>query len=198
MQPPATPREVELRRAEFERLLQPLLKSLYNTALGYVRNPADAEDAVQDTVLRAYRAFGGFQPGTNFKAWLFRILTNYCINRFRRSERAVDAIAYEDVEREAELAGARLLTAADTPEPAIFDDLLDEEVEAAIASLPLEFRIVVVLSDLQDYTYQEIADIAQVPIGTVRSRLFRGRRLLRQALEQYARERGYLREMDGE
>ena len=183
-------------RQEFETLLAPLLKSLYNTALGFTRNPTEAEDAVQETVLRAYRSFEQFKRGTNFKAWVFRILTNHCINRFRRKERGPEAVGYEDVEREAELAGSREQSATAVPETAVFDDLLGEEVQSAIAQLPEEFRVVVILSDLQDYTYREVADFLSIPIGTVRSRLFRGRRLLRELLEDYARERGIVREAD--
>ncbi|NUP99412.1 MAG: sigma-70 family RNA polymerase sigma factor [Armatimonadetes bacterium] len=184
------------RRAEFEAHIEPLLKPLYNTALSYVRNPAEAEDAVQDAVVRAYRAYDQFVPGTNFKAWVFRILTNHCINRFRREERGLEAVGYEDVEREAELAGSRLVPSSTDPDAALFDQMLDQEIQQALSSLPPEFRIVVVLSDLQEYTYQEIADILEVPIGTVRSRLFRARRLMRRALEKYALERGLIRESD--
>lgn len=186
----------ERQRQEFEALLTPLLKPLYNAALGFTRHPSEAEDAVQETVLRAYRSFDQFERGTNFKAWVFRILTNHCINRFRRKERGVDAVGYDDVEREAELAGSREQSPSVAPETAVFDGLLGEEVQSAIATLPEEFRVVVILSDLQDYTYREIADFLSIPIGTVRSRLFRGRRLLRELLDEYARERGIVREAD--
>lgn len=184
------------RRQDFDALVQPLLRPLYNAALGYVRDPVEAEDAVQETVVKAYRSFDQFQQGTNFKAWVFRILTNHCINRFRRSERQPDAVAFDDVEREAELAGSELLSAVTLPDAALMESMLDEEVQLALAKLPDEFRKVVVLSDIQDYTYREIAQILGVPIGTVRSRLFRGRRLLRESLGQYARERGLIEETD--
>lgn len=183
-------------REQFEALIRPLLKPLYNAALGFVRNPADAEDAVQDTILRAYRSFDQFEAGTNFKAWVFRILTNHCINRFRQREREPDAVAYDDVEREAEQTASGEVSATALPEPALFDRMLDEDVQKALDALPLEFRLVVVLSDLQEYTYREIADILGIPIGTVRSRLFRGRRLLRAALAEYALERGMIQESD--
>lgn len=186
----------ERQRQEFEALLAPLLKPLYNAALSFTRHPAEAEDAVQEAVLRAYRSFDQFERGTNFKAWVFRILTNHCINRFRRAERGVDAVGYEDVEREAELAGSREQSPTVAPETAVFDGLLGEEVQTAVASLPEEFRVVVILSDLQDYTYREIADYLGIPIGTVRSRLFRGRRMLRELLATYARDRGIVREAD--
>lgn len=184
------------RRAEFEQLVQPLLRPLYNAALGYVRNPTEAEDAVAETVLRAYRAFDQFAAGTNFKAWVFRILTNHCINRFRSAERGPEAVAYEAVEREAEAAASARQPAGLEPEPALFDDLLGEEIQAALARLPAEFRTVVILSDVREFTYQEIADVLDIPLGTVRSRLFRGRRLLREMLADYARERGLVRETD--
>jgi len=186
----------EAQRQEFEALLAPLLKPLYNTALGFTRHPTEAEDAVQETVLRAYRSFDQYRRGTNFKAWVFRILTNHCINRFRRKERGLDAVGFEEVEREAELAGSREQSPSVAPETALFDGLLGEEVQTAIASLPEEFRVVVILSDLQDYTYREIADFLGIPIGTVRSRLFRGRRMLRDLLETHAREHGIVREAD--
>lgn len=182
----------------FEELVQPLLGSLYHTALSFVRNPADAEDAVQETLLRAYRAFERFEHGTNFKAWLFRILTNYCINRHRRGERAPDSVAYHDIEREAEAAGARQQEWVGEPVAAVFDELLDEQIERAIDTLPMEFRAVLVLADLQDQSYKEIADQLSIPIGTVRSRLFRARRLMRDQLTDYALERGYIRERDRE
>lgn len=195
---PAPSSRQAAKRREFESLIEPLLKPLYNTALGYVRNPVEAEDAVQETVLRAYRSFHQFKAGTNFKAWVFRILTNHCINRFRRKERGPDAVGFDEVEREAELAGSQQQSDTVSPDAALFESMLDEEVQTALNELPIEFRTVVVLSDVRDFTYQEIADILQIPIGTVRSRLFRGRRLLRESLEKYARERGLIRETDVE
>ena len=186
----------DARRAEFEALVQPLLKPLYHAALGYVRHPTEAEDVVQDAVLRAYRAFDRFERGTNFKAWLFRILTNLCINRFRSAEHRVEVVGYEEVEREAELAGSQQGPPSGAPEVAVFDQLLDEEIQEAIAALSPEFRAVVILSDLREFTYRETAQLLDIPIGTVRSRLFRARRLLRDALAGYARERGVIREAD--
>lgn len=182
------------RRDEFEALLEPLLRGLYNAALGYVRDRAEAEDAVQETVLRAYRSFDQWERGTNFRAWVFRILTNYCINRFRSRERGVDAVAFDEVEREAELAGSELVSSATQPDAAVFDGLLGEEVQRAIETLPMEFRAVLLLSDVHEYSYREIADILGIPIGTVRSRLFRARRMMRDELAGYARERGVIRE----
>ncbi|MBI2299142.1 MAG: sigma-70 family RNA polymerase sigma factor [Armatimonadetes bacterium] len=184
------------RRDEFDRLIAPLLKPLYNSALGFVRDPSEAEDAVMDTVVRAYRSFDQFERGTNFKAWVFRILTNHCINRFRRREREPDAVAYDDVEREAEMLASQQQSPSVLPDEALLGRMLDEEVLEAVKGLPEEFRAVVVLSDLQEYTYREIADILAIPIGTVRSRLFRGRRLLQKALAGYAVERGLIQEAD--
>ena len=183
-------------RSEFERLTAPLLGPLYNAAYGFVHQRENAEDAVSETVARAWRAFEQFQPGTNFKAWLFRILTNLCINRFRREERGPETVAFEDLEREAERAGQAQPGAAALPDAVVLGRMLDEEVEIALRALPDDYRMVVLLSDIHEFSYQEIARALEVPVGTVRSRLFRGRRLLRRALADYALERGILRESD--
>lgn len=189
-------RAPETRRQQFEELLQPILRPLYHTALSYLRDPQDAEDVVQDSIVRAYRAFDEFEPGTNFKAWVFRILTNLCINHHRRRENGPGHVAYEDAEREAEATASARQSATVLPVAALLEQVLDEEVERAVAGLPPEFRTVVILSDVQDFSYQEIASVLGVPIGTVRSRLFRGRRLLREQLATYAVERGILKESE--
>lgn len=176
--------------------MQPLLRQLYHTARHYTRQPEDAEDLVQDTIVRAYRAFDEFEPGTNFKAWVFRILTNLCINHHRRREHGPQQVAYEEVERDAETASSVHQSATALPSAALLEQVMDEEVEEAVGRLPVEFRSVVLLSDVQDLTYQEIATILGIPIGTVRSRLFRARRLLREALLDYALERGMVKESD--
>lgn len=183
-------------RAEFERLVTPLLGPLYNAAYGFVHQRENAEDAVAETVARAWRAFEQFEAGTNFKAWLFRILTNLCINRFRREERGPETVAFEDLEREAERAGAARDGASSLPDAVVLGQMLDEEVETALRGLPEDYRMVVVLSDIHELSYLEIARALEVPVGTVRSRLFRGRRLLRRALADYALQRGLLRESD--
>jgi RNA polymerase sigma-70 factor (ECF subfamily) len=184
-------------RAEFEALLEPHRRQIFNSALRLTRNQDDAEDLAQDVIVRAYTAFHQFQRGTNFKAWLFRILTNTYINEYRRRMRAPSMVALEDVSFETELEVS--LEQADPstlPEEAVLSKVFDEEVETALKELPEEFRVVVILSDLQEFSYQEISRMLKIPIGTVRSRLFRGRRQLRDKLADYARRRGFIRDSD--
>lgn len=184
-------------RAEFEALLEPYRRQLYNSALNLTRHQDDAEDLTQDVLVRAYTSFHQFQRGTNFKAWLFRILTNTYINEYRRRRRAPTLVALEEVSFEAELELSQEQADPSTlPERAVLSQVYDEEVETALQELPEEFRTVVLLSDVQEFSYQEISRMLKVPMGTVRSRLFRGRRQLRAKLEDYARKRGFLREGD--
>lgn len=184
------------RRGEFEDRLRGVLKSLYTTALSYTHDRDDAEDLVQECVLRAFRSFDQYQDGTSFKAWTLRILTNLCINRFHQTRKDLEQVGYDDVEREAELAGSRLQSPANEPGAELFDRLLPEEMQRAVGALSPEFRAVVMLCDVQELTYQETAAVLGVPIGTVRSRLFRARRLLRVSLLEYARQRGLIPEQD--
>jgi RNA polymerase sigma-70 factor (ECF subfamily) len=188
-------RQNDRTRSEFEGLAQGQLDALYAAALRLTRNGRDAEDLVQDAVLRAYRFFDKFERGTNFRAWLFKILTNTFINRYRRTvkERAL----IEGPEREAVTDQFVSRAAADhaaDPERHLLDRLVSDEVVKAIDALPVDFRMVVILADLQDFSYKEIADILEIPVGTVMSRLFRGRRLLERSLLSYAAEVGYLPE----
>lgn len=182
-------------REEFERLTLEFLDPLYSAALRLTKNERDAEDLIQDTFLRAYRFFDKFERGTNLKAWLFKILTNTFINRYRRKvkERAV----VDGQEREAvhEFFNSREASeAANNPEQYFFDRLLSDDVLKAIDALPQDFRMVVVLADLQEFSYKEIAEVLQCPVGTVMSRLYRGRRLLQKSLRSYARDLGILKE----
>ena len=179
-------------RREFEALALPHLDGLFAAALRLTKNPRDAEDLVQDAVLRAFRFFDKFERGTNIKAWLYKILTNTFINRYRRvsKERAI-------VEDERDSVQDRLVSRdaadqAEDPERAYFDRLLSDDVLRAIDSIPIDFRMAVILADLQDFSYKEIADILEVPVGTVMSRLFRGRRLLQKQLAEYAAASGVL------
>ena len=190
----------ELTRNEFERLAMKHVDPLYSAALRLTKNERDAEDLVQDTFLRAYRFFEKFERGTNIKAWLFKILTNTFINRYRRSvkERTIvegserDAVHERFISREATEYAAN-------PEQFFFDRLLSDDVLRAVDSLPIDFRMVVILADLQEFSYKEIAEILDVPVGTVMSRLYRGRRLLQKALAAYAVISGVLRgPADGE
>ncbi|HEU4386066.1 MAG TPA: sigma-70 family RNA polymerase sigma factor, partial [Anaeromyxobacteraceae bacterium] len=153
----------------------------------------DAEDLVQDAVLRAWRFFDKFERGTNFKAWLFKILTNTFINRYRRASKERSIVEGEDRDSVQERISSREAAeqSAD-PERYLLDRVLSDDVLAAIDSVPVDFRLAVILADLQDFSYKEIADILDVPVGTVMSRLFRGRRLLQRQLAEYAEASGLL------
>ena len=190
-------RRTDIARDEFERLTMQHIDPLYSAALRLTKNDRDAEDLVQDTFLRAYRFFDKFERGTNIKAWLFKILTNTFINRYRRSvkERNIvegserDAVHERFISREASEYAAN-------PEQFFFDRLLSDDVLRAVDALPIDFRMVVILADLQEFSYKEIAEILDIPVGTVMSRLFRGRRLLQKALARYAVISGVLRGPD--
>jgi RNA polymerase sigma-70 factor (ECF subfamily) len=188
----------DLTRDEFEGLAMKHVDPLYSAALRLTKNERDAEDLVQDTFLRAYRFFDKFERGTNIKAWLFKILTNTFINRYRRTvkERSIvegserEAVHERFISREASEYAAN-------PEQFFFDRLLSDDVLRAVDALPIDFRMVVILADLQEFSYKEIAEILDVPVGTVMSRLYRGRRLLQKALAGYAVVSGVLRAGDG-
>jgi RNA polymerase sigma-70 factor, ECF subfamily len=173
----------------------PLLDPLYAGALRMTRNPADAEDLVQDTMLRAYRAFNRFEPGTNLKAWLFRIMTNAYINTYRKKQREPQKISQDEVEefdlyRELKDHDPQL---SETPETIVLDSLVDSDITDAIDALPEQFRLAVILSDVEDFSYAEMAEIMDVPLGTVMSRLHRGRKALQKRLWELARERGIVK-----
>ena len=169
----------------------PLLDQLYGAAMKMTRNPQDAQDLVQETYLKAFSAFASFQEGTNLKAWLYRIMTNSYINTYRKRQREPYLGVVEDLE-DWQLGGAESTTAtsARSAEAEAIDRTPDAVVSDALNALPEDFRMAVYLADVEGFSYQEIADIAGVPIGTVMSRLHRGRARLRKALGEYAREQG--------
>jgi RNA polymerase sigma-70 factor (ECF subfamily) len=176
---------------DFEQEALPHLPALYSAAIRMTRNEKDAEDLVQDTLLRAYRFFDTFQAGTNCKAWLFRIMTNVFCNHYRERERE------HVVMNEAESSSANLEqfvggTEARDVETALLGRMVSGDVERALASVPPDFRMAVILADLEDFSYKEIAEIMDCPAGTVMSRLFRGRKILQDLLHDYAVEQGII------
>ena len=180
-------------KERFAELAMEHMDSLYAGALRMTRNPADAEDLVQETYLKAYRGFGGFEEGTNLKAWLFRILTNTYINRYRQQKRRPDETDLADVEDfylYRRLGGIDEARISKSAEDTLLELFTDDEVKVALESLPETFRMAVLLADVEGFAYKEIAEILDIPIGTVMSRLHRGRKALQKALYEFAVERG--------
>ena len=187
--------ETARERAErFERDAMQYLDPLYGAAMRMTRNPADAEDLVQETYLKAFAAFDSFADGTNLKAWLFRILTNTYINIYRKKQRQPFQTTADELTdgqlHEAESHTSKGLRSA---EAEALDRLADVDIVEAMAQLPEDFRLAVYLADVEGFPYKEIAEIMETPIGTVMSRLHRGRKMLRELLADYAVERGFLR-----
>jgi RNA polymerase sigma-70 factor, ECF subfamily len=175
------------------------MPQLYSAAVRMTRNSSDAEDLVQETYLKAYRSYGTFQEGSNLKAWLYRILTNTFINRYRAKQRRPEETQLDDVEEMFlynRIGGLEAAMASRSAEDTLMDMFTDAEVTGALDALPESFRIPVLLADVEDFSYKEIAEMLDIPIGTVMSRLHRGRKALQRQLYDYARERGLVSEAD--
>lgn len=179
------------KQKDFESEIIPHLDAMYNFALRLTANPDDAEDLVQESIVKAFRFFSSYERGTNAKAWLFRILKNSFINDYRKTSKQPYKVDYNDVDSYYESVKSEQSDTTDL-QSKMFRELLDDDITDALARLPEDFRIVVLLSDIDEFTYEEIANMLDVPIGTVRSRLHRGRKLLRARILDYAMERGYL------
>jgi RNA polymerase sigma-70 factor (ECF subfamily) len=180
-------------QAKFADLAMMHMGSLYTAALRMTRNPADAEDLVQETYLKAYRAFATFQEGTNLKAWLYKILTNTFINSYRSKKRRPEQTELDDVEDlylYRRLGGLEAAVAGRSAEEEVMDHFTEGDVKAAVESLPEQFRLAVLLADVEGFSYKEIAEILDIPIGTVMSRLHRGRKALQRALLDFGMQRG--------
>ena len=183
----------ELRiRYEHEALIH--LNALMRTARRMTKSETDAEDLVQETMLKAYRFFDKFEEGTNCKAWLFKIMTNIFINNYRSKSKAPEALAIDDIDDGFLYGQLAQNYGVNDPEKEFFSKIFDDDIKNAIKDLPEDFRIVVVLSFLEGFAYQEIAEITGLQIGTVKSRLHRGRKLLQKSLLDYALKSGYIKE----
>jgi RNA polymerase sigma-70 factor (ECF subfamily) len=182
-------------QATFEQDALEYARQLYSAALRMTRNPADAEDLVQETYLKAYRAYGSFEEGTNLKAWLYRILTNTFINKYRtdsRRPRQTDLGDVEDLYMYRRVSSGDSAGTARSTEERVLDGLVESDIKEAVEDLPENFRLPVLLADLEGFSYKEIAEILDIPIGTVMSRLHRGRKAMQKRLWEFARQRGLL------
>lgn len=184
-----TQEEVQ-KQKDFEEEIIPHLDAMYNFALRLTSDPNDAEDLVQDTIVKAYRFFSSYEKGTNAKAWLFRILKNSYINEYRKKSKQPSQVDYDEVSTFYETIRAERTDTSDL-EDRMFRELIDDDISDALEELPEDFRTVVLLCDVEGFTYEEIANMLDVPIGTIRSRLHRGRNLLKAQLMDYAEKRGY-------
>jgi RNA polymerase sigma-70 factor (ECF subfamily) len=184
-----TREEIE-KQMDFQKEAMVHIDSLYNFALRMTGDPEEANDLVQETYMKAYRFFDSFEKGTNCKAWLFRILKNSYINKYRKESKEPDKIDYDEIKEFYHSVKHSSLDSNDMQEK-MFGELLDDEVARALESLPEDFKEVVQLCDIEGFTYEEIANMVDCPIGTVRSRLHRGRKILREKLMEYAKQHGY-------
>lgn len=190
--------EATTKRDLFEEQALPFMNQLYAAAMRMTRNPSDAADLVQETFVKAFQAFGQFQQGTNLKAWLYRIQTNTFINNYRKNQRNPYQGTIDELE-DWQLGGAESVTQSSSTRSAeaeAIDHLPDSAVKDALQSIPEDFRLAVYFADVEGFSYQEVADIMKTPVGTVMSRLHRGRRMLRESLADYARDRGIIAAAD--
>lgn len=179
---------------DFNSQVMPFVDSLYNTAYRMTRSAEDAEDLVQETFFKAYKYYDKFEEGTNFKAWLFKIMKNTFINNYRKKKLTPHKIDFSEIEESYERVIQK--NAPDLikdPESEIFQDMMDADVKRALDSLPHDYKMVVLLADIEGFSYKEIAEILDCPVGTVMSRLYRGRKMLERTLLEYARKYGYIR-----
>jgi RNA polymerase sigma-70 factor (ECF subfamily) len=179
------------RTARFEKDALVFTSQLYSAALRYTRNAHDAQDLVQDTYAKAFTSFHQFEPGTNLKAWLYRILTTTFINNYRKDQRRPLISGSELEDWQIADASSHTSNLGKSAEEEVLENIADKDVKDALAAMPEEFRMAVYLSDVEGFSYKEIAEIMEVPTGTVMSRLHRGRKLLRESLAAYAKERGF-------
>jgi len=186
-------KEVQKRKA-FEKEALPHMDALYRTALRMTKNQNDAEDLVQEAYVKAYRFWDKFEPGSNCRAWLFKIMTNIFINDYRSKSRTPISVNVDDIDDNFLYGQLANLGPEDNPERRLFAKIFDDDIKKAIEELPDDFRLVVVLSFLEGFSYQEIADIADLQLGTVKSRLHRGRKLLQKQLFDYAIRNGYIKD----
>ncbi|SMO58903.1 sigma-70 family RNA polymerase sigma factor [Gracilimonas mengyeensis] len=183
-------RDEKKKQQDFDEEIIPHMDALYNFALRLTSDPNDAEDLVQDTIVKAYRFFSSYEKGTNAKAWMFRILKNSFINNYRKNSKKPAEVDYDEVSPYYESVRAERTETSDL-ESLMFREMMDDDLSNALTQLPEDFRTVVLLCDVEGYTYEEIANMLDVPIGTIRSRLHRGRNLLKTELLEYAKKRGF-------
>ena len=181
------------KRQAFEKEALPHMDALYRTALRMTKNVGDAEDLVQEALVKAYRFWDKFETGSNCRAWLFKIMTNVFINEYRSKSRSPMSVNVDDIDDNYLYGQLATNSDGDNPEKELFAKMLDDDVKKAIDELPDDFRIVVVLSFIEGFSYQEIAEIADLQLGTVKSRLHRGRKLLQKELLDYAIRNGFIK-----